>query len=123
MVVHESDLSDQDHNVELAITRSDHIHARVGYEEGPQVSDPRAPEWERHLANHLRLWQRIIDHHRSSGSALLTITPEFGPPNYMHTLPFTNKPVADTWKVNVYMRDLLARELRWSTSEAEAALS
>ncbi len=22
-----------------------HIHARVGYEEGPQVADPRAPEW------------------------------------------------------------------------------
>ncbi|HET6567324.1 MAG TPA: TIM barrel protein [Rhodothermales bacterium] len=111
MVVHESDLSDQQANVELAIRRSLHIHARVGYEEGPQVPDPRAPEWKPYVDNHLSLWKRIVEHQRASGVDVLTITPEFGPPRYMHTAPFTDEPVADTWEVNVYMRNLLASEL------------
>jgi sugar phosphate isomerase/epimerase len=46
MVVHESDLGDQHTNIELAITRADYIHARVGYAEGPQIPDPRAPDWQ-----------------------------------------------------------------------------
>ena len=71
----------------------------------------------------MKLWQRIVDRHHAAGSEILTITPEFGPPTYMHTLPFTNEPVADTWEVNVYMRDLLAKELRLSTPAAEAAVS
>jgi sugar phosphate isomerase/epimerase len=111
MVVHESNLADQPGTLGRAIERSDHIHARVGYEEGPQVPDPRAPEWEHHVANHLALWQRIVDHHRRMGSSVLTITPEFGPPNYMHTLPYSNAPVADVWEVNVYMKELLAEAL------------
>lgn len=111
MVVHESDLGDQPETVEQAIRRSDHIHARVGYEEGPQVPDPRAPEWEGHVASHLRLWQRIVDRHRNAGTEVLTITPEFGPPNYMHTLPFSNEPVADVWEINVHMKELLENRL------------
>lgn len=111
MVVHESDLSDQEETLALAIGRSRHIHARVGYEEGPQVPDPRAPEWERHVDRHVAIWRRIVDANAAAGEAVLTITPEFGPPHYMHTIPFTRAPVADTWKLNVYMRDMLRREL------------
>jgi hypothetical protein len=37
--------------------------------------------------------------------------PEFGPPGYMPTLPFTNQPVADAWRVNVEMRKLLIEAL------------
>ena len=112
MVVHESDLSNQDGNVDAAIQHSFHIHARVGYEEGPQVPDPRAPEWQGHVDRHLALWQRIVDRRIQGGAAFLTITPEFGPPHYMHTLPFSNAPVADAWEVNVYMKSLLQRTLR-----------
>ena len=119
MVVHESDLTDQPVNVDRAIERTDHIHARVGYEEGPQITDPRAPEWQRHVRRHLDLWQRVVDHHLNAGSARLTITPEFGPPTYMHTLPHTNMPVADVWETNVYMKRLLSDWLRLDTVEAQ----
>ena len=112
MVVHESDLADQESTLALAIERSDHIHARVGYEEGPQITDPRAPEWRGHVERHVNLWRRIVDRHRHEGSEGLTITPEFGPPNYMHTLPFTNEAVRDAWEVNVYMRDMLTEALK-----------
>lgn len=117
MVVHESDLSDQPETLDLAIQRSHHIHARVGYEEGPQVPDPRAPEWEQHVSRHLTLWQQIVDVHQQRGTEVLTITPEFGPPNYMHTLPFSNEPVGDVWKINVYMRDLLQQTLQVSSDD------
>jgi len=108
MVVHESDLADQRANIELAITRADYIHARVGYAEGPQIPDPRAPEWGHAVTTHLQLWQQIIDQHKRNGKESLYITPEFGPPAYMHTVPFTNQPVGDVWEQNVYMKDLLA---------------
>lgn len=111
MVVHESDLSDQPEAVELAISRSRHVHARVGFEEGPQVPDPRAPEWQGHVARHVALWKRIVAHQRAVGADVMTLTPEFGPPPYQHALPFTRVPTTDVWAVNVYMRDLLRREL------------
>ncbi len=111
MVVHESDLSDQRTNVALAVTRADYIHARVGYAEGPQIPDPRAPEWQGAMAVHLRLWQQIIDEHKLNNKESLYITPEFGPPAYMHTVPFTNQPIGDAWEQNVYMKDLLMSKL------------
>lgn len=111
MVVHESMLEDQEDTLRRAIDRSDHIHARVGYEEGPQVPDPRAPEWKNHVDRHIDIWQRIVDRRREEGASSLTIAPEFGPPNYMHTLPFENEPVGDAWEMNVYMRDFLESAL------------
>ncbi len=44
--VHESLLEDQPETVDMTLQRVDHIHARIGHPEGPQVNDPRAPEWE-----------------------------------------------------------------------------
>ncbi|KUG25751.1 hypothetical protein ASZ90_004417 [hydrocarbon metagenome] len=107
MVVHESDLSNQSISLGKAIDRSFHIHARVGYEEGPQVTDPAAPEWSGHLSNHLNIWEKIIDKRKKEGREFFTITPEFGPPNYMHTLPFSKKPIRDAWEMNLKMRDII----------------
>lgn len=114
MVVHESDLADQWVNLEPAIDRADYIHARVGYAEGPQIPDPRAPEWRHVVTRHLGLWQEIIDRHKRDGKETLFVTPEFGPPAYMHTMPFTNQPVGDVWEQNIYMRDLLKSILELS---------
>lgn len=109
--VHESFLEDQAERLERAITRSHHIHARVGHPEGPQVNDPRAPEWQAAVETHLGWWQRIVDCRRAAGSAVLTICPEFGPPDYMPTLPYTRQPLADLWEINVSMKELLQRRL------------
>jgi sugar phosphate isomerase/epimerase len=76
-----------------------HIHARVGYEEGPQVPDPRAPEFKRHLESHEAWWTRIWQSQRARGMRSSTLTPEYGPPMYMHTLPYTSAPVADVWEI------------------------
>lgn len=99
----ESMLDDQIENMKLAIQRAIHIHARVGYEQGPQVPDFRAPEFEYALLKHELWWEEIIQHHRAAGKPYLSVTPEFGPPGYMHTLPFTNQPVVDLWDVCLAM--------------------
>ncbi|MCU0339186.1 MAG: sugar phosphate isomerase/epimerase [Spirosomaceae bacterium] len=106
--VSESLLDDQSENMERAIRHSDHIHCRVGHPEGPQVNDPRAPEWKYCLDAHLAWWDKIVALHQQQGKQTVTITAEFGPaPGYLPTLPYTNLPVASQWDVNVFMKDLL----------------
>jgi len=80
--------------LQLCAERCLHLHARVGYEEGPQVPDPRAPEYQRHVEAHERWWDMIWDAQIKSGRKYSTLTPEFGPSLYLHTLPYTNVPVA-----------------------------
>ena len=108
--VSESLLVDQPQNVARALDRTDHIHSRVGQPEAPQVTDPRAPEWKNCLDAHLVWWDTVVEKHRQKGSAMLTITAEFGPaPGYLPTLPYTNQPVASQWDINLFMKDLLKK--------------
>jgi sugar phosphate isomerase/epimerase len=100
--VHESLLDDQQDTVNLSLQRVDHIHARVGHAEGPQVNDPRAPEWEHAVKAHFAWWDKVVELKKQKGDTL-TILTEFGPPDYMPTLPYTRQPLADQWAVNVYM--------------------
>jgi sugar phosphate isomerase/epimerase len=104
--VHESLLADQPETLEMTLQRVDHIHARIGHAEGPQVNDPRAPEWESAVKAHLAWWDRVVEIKKQKGDTL-TILTEFGPPDYMPTLPYTRQPLADQWAVNVYMMHLL----------------
>jgi sugar phosphate isomerase/epimerase len=106
--VAESFLENQREAMQLAIERTEHIHARVGYEEGPQVPDPRVPEWQHALNMHLNWWDKVVERKRLEGAdAILTITPEFGPFPYMVSLPFTQQPITNQWDVNAYMMQIL----------------
>lgn len=105
--VHESLLSDQKETVALALQRTEHIHARVGHAQGPQVNDPMAPEWKGTLEQHLRWWDEVVSSSRKNGKNILTITTEFGPSGYLPTLPYTQQPVADQWTINLNMMKLL----------------
>ncbi len=89
--------------IRLCAERALHVHARVGYEEGPQVPDPRAPEYRRHLDAHERWWDLVWDVQRQLGAPAMTLTPEFGPPAYLHTHPHTGEPVADLWDICTWM--------------------
>jgi sugar phosphate isomerase/epimerase len=89
------------------IIRTRHVHARVGFEEGPQVPDPSAPEWQYALHNFLGWWDRIVAHNRQINREILTFTTEFGPVPYIPVMPFSGQPVANQFDVNCYMKDLL----------------
>jgi len=105
-VVSESLLEDQADTVDMALARTDVIHARVGHAQGPQVGDPRAPEWAAALSAHLAWWDKAVAYRKARGEPI-SITAEFGPPDYMPTLPYTRQPVADQWAINTHMLHLL----------------
>lgn len=104
--VHESLLENQTEAVQVALERTGHIHTRIGHEEGPQVNDPRAPEWANTVKAHLGWWDKVVEMKMKAGQPLTMLT-EFGPPNYLPTLPYTNLPVANQWEINVYMMNFL----------------
>jgi sugar phosphate isomerase/epimerase len=105
--VTESYLENFEKEVDDAIVRAEHIHARVGFVEGPQIPDPRSPFWQEQVDFFLKLWKRIIKYQRSIGTQVFTITPEFGPQPYMWTSLNDNLPVASQWEINRFMKDLL----------------
>ena len=107
--VHESLLHDQEETVDLILQRVDHIHARVGHPEGPQVNDPRAPEWDAAVKRHIEWWDKVVALKIKQGVKRMTFLTEFGPPDYMPALPYTRQPVANQWEINVYMMNLLRK--------------
>jgi hypothetical protein len=93
--------------LELIASRARHIHARVGYEQGPQAPDPNAPEYTAATAAHVRWWQRIMRQQAAIGKQALSFTPEFGPDGYLQCEPITQRPVADLRELNHSMMQRL----------------
>jgi sugar phosphate isomerase/epimerase len=104
--VHESLLDDQAETLAKTLDRVDHIHARIGHAEGPQVNDPRAPEWKEAVEAHFAWWDTVVTRKKKEGK-LMTFLTEFGPLDYMPALPYTRQPVADQWQINKHMLDTL----------------
>jgi hypothetical protein len=103
VVVLERQLDDDWDVVSEVVRHACHVHARVGYEQGPQVPHPAAPEYAGALASHQRYWETIWSAQLAKGDSITTMTPEFGPDGYLHTAPFTQLPVADLWEINAWM--------------------
>ena len=106
--VSESLLQDQQSTLEKALAKTGHIHARIGHAEGPQVNDPRAPEWDEAVKAHFAWWDIVVEQKKKNGERITFLT-EFGPPDYMPTLPYTRQPLADQWAINVHMSHLLRK--------------
>jgi sugar phosphate isomerase/epimerase len=104
--VHETYLDDQAETLAMTFDRVGHIHARIGHPEGPQVNDPRAPEWKHAVEKHFEWWDKIVNKKKQEGK-LMTFLTEFGPIDYMPSLPYTRQPLADQWEINVHMLNTL----------------
>jgi sugar phosphate isomerase/epimerase len=89
--------------IALCAERAHHIHARVGYDQGPQVPHPAAPEFHAVLEAHENWWTQIWLSQIARSVPVSTLTPEFGPDGYLHQLPFTREPVADLAEINAWM--------------------
>ncbi len=96
-------LDDEPEILALCAGRADHVHARVGYEQGPQVPHPDAAEYRPALGSHERWWDALWSAAARAGRELVTMTPEFGPDRYLHTLPFSDSPVANLDEINHWM--------------------
>ncbi len=110
-------IEDQIDLIRLCGTRTDHIHMRVGTEQAPQVADVRSPEARRYLRVFERWWDILWEAQLARGLAVTTACPEFGPPPYLPTLPYSGAPVADLAAVCDWQRDRqAARFRRWAAS-------
>jgi hypothetical protein len=96
-------LDEEDELLAVAARHAHHIQPRVGYNQGPQVPDPRAPEHAAALAAHERWWTRVWDSMAARDFTCFTMTPEFGPDGYLQCAPFTRVPVADLWEINSWI--------------------
>lgn len=105
--VSESYLPDQQEAVELAISRTRHVHARVGHTQGSQVADPSWPIYEEALDAHLKIWDKWINERKKAGDKTCTITPEFGPPPYLVPLTENRSPQKQQWELNLWMKEML----------------
>ncbi len=103
----ESMLDDQKDALALIQSRAIHVHGRIGYEQGPQIPHPAAPEYASYVQRFEQWWDGIFNNELLSGTGARqrTLTPEFGPPGYMPVLPFTKQPVADLLEVNLWIAD------------------
>ena len=101
--VSESMMQDQQENIQQIIPHIGHIHARIGHEQGAQVNDPFAPEWQDHFTQFEKWWQSIISYQKSKNKKIFTITTEFGPAPYMPSMPFTQQPLGNQWEINLKM--------------------
>ncbi len=110
--VTESMLEDHAEAIAIAARRAIHLHGRVGYENGPQVPDPRVPEWEDRVKKHEAWWDLIIASHLSRREQEFTFVPEFGPPTYMPTIPATGEPTADLWDVCLWSAERFRRQFK-----------
>ena len=88
-------LEDQESTISLAAERTVYVHTRIGYSQGPQVSDPRMEQANAERIAFESWWRTIYDAMRRRGLPAFLFCPEFGPPPYMPVLPFTGMPVAD----------------------------
>lgn len=99
-----------------------HIHSRVGYDQGPQVPHPAAPEYAEALASHQACWEAVWQSQAERGLDYTSMTPEFGTDGYLHLLPFTQAPVADLWSVNRWIgEEELAHFDRWHSAAVKTS--
>ncbi|MBK9118462.1 MAG: sugar phosphate isomerase/epimerase [Phycisphaerales bacterium] len=110
----ESLLDNMQDFLEVMIPRAIHIHGRIGWEEAAQVNDPRAPEHAHRVARHEEWWDAIRAAGAAVGRTQLTFDPEFGPPDYLPTLPWTRQPVTDLWEISLWMAQRM--RARWSSA-------
>eukprot|EP00474_Spongospora_subterranea_P001875 CRZ02333.1 hypothetical protein [Spongospora subterranea] len=68
------------------VPRIYHVQGRVGYEQGPQVDDPRQPEWAPQLSS-FEYWWDLIFTNLIQKDQMCSFTAEHGPPPYQRSLP------------------------------------
>jgi sugar phosphate isomerase/epimerase len=86
---------DQPETFALAADRTIYIHARVGHAQGAQISDPRDERFAAECQAFEGWWRLIHQSMHRRGLPAFSFCPEYGPPPYLPTLPYTGMPVAD----------------------------
>ena len=95
-----------------------HVHGRVGYDQGPQVSDPSTAPYRPYLQQYTRWWRWIWQDHQRRHRAFTSVTPEFGPDGYEYRDINCGKPLVDVDTLNRWLAGHLRSEFNrgWKPS-------
>jgi hypothetical protein len=96
-----------------------HIHGRVGFDQGPQIPDPRTPLFINELEKHFKWWSWIWNEHYKQSRNITTVTPEFGPDGYEYFEPIEGKPLVDINDINMWMADNIRENFNFDDEEVE----
>jgi hypothetical protein len=107
--VTETLLADYAGVLQLCASRAVQIDARIGFEEGPQIGDPRAPFWSAHVEWFMTQWRTILDAQRQRGAPEFYINPEFLPHHYMPR-DAAGEPVSDYVELQDWVMATMKRE-------------
>ena len=121
---HHSDECEEKEVMRRVTNSVDHIHARVGTTQSPQIVDIR----DRSISNITSIraftdhWIMIRNVMLAKGELEMSVTPEYGPMPYTPCHPFTDdQPLSDVWDVTeaaaVHVRDLLEGRINWRMNE------
>lgn len=89
-----------------------HIHGRVGYDQGPQVPDPRTPLFKGNLEKYFEWWSWIWHKHDQQSRKTTTVTPEFGEDGYELFDFEDGKPLVDVTAINKWMADAMKERFK-----------
>ncbi len=101
--------------VSLLTPRTRHVHARVGFAEGPQTPAVTGPLWAPLMEGYKLWWAGVYKAALARGDAVVSTTPEFGPAMYawVHAQAPLNPGRADTlnnvWATNHHVAHEVAR--------------
>ena len=108
----------------LCAVRARHVHARVGYAQGPQVPHPAAPEYAEALAAHEQWWRQIWETQRARGAATCTIDARSSArTGISRPDPFTGAAAANLNQINQWMGARLITRFRAFAAIAPLALA
>ena len=96
---------------------AEHIHARIGYDQGPQVSDPRSYLYQQDQQKHLRWWGWIWQAQAARQLPVSTLTPEFGPDGYQMIDPSTGEAVGNLDEINHWMAQTASKAFEYIPGE------
>ena len=100
--------------LKLLAKHCEFIHCRIGHAQGPQVPEPEAPEAAADAEAHYSWWRTIwaaqAERVADTPDATVWAEPEFGPPPYQQTTPYTGVPVGDLWDINSRVASRVRKE-------------
>jgi hypothetical protein len=89
-----------------------HIHGRVGYDQGPQVPDPRSSVYQHDLQRHQKWWEWIWLAQHENAQQITTLTSEFGPDGYEYRDLLEGRPLVDLDEINQWVGNEVRTQFR-----------
>ena len=95
-----------------------HIHGRVGYDQGPQVPDPRLGVYLDKTKQYMEIWQKLFLEFQSAERDVFTFTPEFGADGYQYRGLDGKETLVNLSELNFWINQMFKSRVSETTQSA-----